>query len=84
MQEVTHFRLPGLLPILKNTVQFVNEVRGHPKSHITICGTCLVRKVILINALAIAMTILLALISQCYRAPYHLIINHQLEPAHHL
>ena len=53
MQEVTHFRLPGLLPILKNTVQFVNEARGHPKSHITICGTCLVRKVILINALAI-------------------------------
>ena len=38
MQEVTHFRLPGLLPILKNTVQFVNEVRGHPKSHISICG----------------------------------------------
>ena len=27
MQEVTHFCLPGLLPILKNTVQFVHEVR---------------------------------------------------------
>ena len=27
MQEVTHFCLPGLLPILKNTVQFVSEVR---------------------------------------------------------
>ena len=26
MQEVTHFCLPGLLPILKNTVQFVHEV----------------------------------------------------------
>ena len=26
MQEVTHFCLPGLLPILKNTVQFVSEV----------------------------------------------------------
>ena len=39
MQEVTHFRLPGLLTILKNTVQFVNEVKGYPKSHITICGT---------------------------------------------
>jgi transcription initiation factor TFIID subunit 2 len=28
MQEVTHFCLPGLLPILKNTVQFVHEVFG--------------------------------------------------------
>lgn len=28
MQEVTHFCLPGLLPILKNTVQFVSEVNG--------------------------------------------------------
>ena len=27
MQEVTHFCLPGLLPILKNTVQFVHEVK---------------------------------------------------------
>ena len=27
MQEVTHFCLPGLLPILKNTVQFVHEVQ---------------------------------------------------------
>ena len=26
MQEVTHFCLPGLLPILTNTVQFVHEV----------------------------------------------------------
>ena len=26
MQEVTHFCLPGFLPLLKNTVQFVHEV----------------------------------------------------------
>ena len=29
MQEVTHFCLPGLLPILKNTVQFVHEVHTY-------------------------------------------------------
>ncbi len=28
MQEVTHFCLPGLMPILKNTVQFVHQVGG--------------------------------------------------------
>lgn len=27
MQEVTHFCLPNLMPILKNTIQFVHEVR---------------------------------------------------------
>ena len=32
MQEVTHFCLPGLLPILKNTVQFVHEVQ-HTHTH---------------------------------------------------
>ena len=26
LQEVTHFCLPGLLPVLKNTVQYVHEV----------------------------------------------------------
>ena len=34
MQEVTHFCLPGLLPILKNTVQFVSEVGYVSELHI--------------------------------------------------
>ena len=38
MQEVTHFCLPGLLPILKNTVQFVHEVQHtHTCTHTHTC-----------------------------------------------
>ena len=38
MQEVTHFCLPDLLPILKNTVQFVSEVELHILLYMYMCN----------------------------------------------